>query len=74
MVDKLLTIFLSTFCGQLSFQLLVLGQEHLIQGIHLCQLILRNLHLGESLAGNPYILVLQLRMIDDILEKEGSQD
>jgi hypothetical protein len=77
MIKFMLTNYLSTFSwlsDQLSFQLLVLGQEHHIQGIHICQFILENLGFGESLKGNLYILVLRLRMFDDILEKEGSRN
>jgi hypothetical protein len=70
----MLTSFLSALFCQLKFELLVLGQECLIQGTHPLQLIFEVLSPRKSFNADSMELVLRLRVLDDFLDERGSRD
>jgi hypothetical protein len=70
----MLTSFLSALFCQLKFELLVSGQECLIQGTHPLQLIFEVLSPGKSFNADSKELVLRLRVLDDFLDERRSRD
>jgi hypothetical protein len=70
----MLTNFFSALFRQLSFELLVSGQQCLVQGTRLLQFVFEVLSLEKSFNTYSKELVLRLQVFDNFLDEKGSRD
>jgi hypothetical protein len=72
-VDRVHNNFNSALFGQLSLELLVVGQEDRVEVTHLFQLILEKLSFGESLYCDYQKLIFRTRVLHQFLYEKGSR-